>query len=98
LNARRPHIKSGIGYKIRDMHNSKVNTNGKKIIKFTKANISQEKKQDIKTTNSSYSYKFNANVSYVSHMSYHEFVASYVLMRNKFCKVVVLHVGHTTRG
>ncbi len=28
LNARRPHIKSGIGYKNSDKHNSRVNTNG----------------------------------------------------------------------
>jgi hypothetical protein len=29
----------------------------------------------------------------VSHMSYHDFDASYVLMRNKFGKIVALHVG-----
>jgi hypothetical protein len=28
LNARRPHIKSGIGYKNGDKHNSRVNTKG----------------------------------------------------------------------
>jgi hypothetical protein len=28
LNARRPHIKSGIGYKNSDKHNSRVNTKG----------------------------------------------------------------------
>jgi hypothetical protein len=28
LNARRPHIKSGIGYKIGNKHNSRVNTKG----------------------------------------------------------------------
>jgi hypothetical protein len=36
LNARRPHIKTGIGYKNGDKHNSKVNTKGQKFIKFTK--------------------------------------------------------------
>jgi hypothetical protein len=51
LNARRPHIKSGIGYKIGDKHNTRVNTKGQQFIKFTKANIQQEKKQTIKTTN-----------------------------------------------
>jgi hypothetical protein len=35
LNARRPHIKKGIGYKSGDKHNSRVNSNGKKFIKFT---------------------------------------------------------------
>jgi hypothetical protein len=28
LNARRPHIKSGIGYKTGDKHNSRLNTKG----------------------------------------------------------------------
>ncbi len=39
LNARRPHIKSGIGYKNGDKHNSRVNTKGQEFIKFTKANV-----------------------------------------------------------
>jgi hypothetical protein len=39
LNARRPHIKSGIGYKNGDKHNSRVNTRGQEFIKFTKTNI-----------------------------------------------------------
>ena len=90
LNARRPHIKSGIGYKNGDKHNSMVNTKGQEFIKFTKANIPQEKKQSIKTTNNvSYSY---ANASYVSHISYHNFDASYVLMRNKIGKIIALHI------
>jgi hypothetical protein len=37
-----------------------------------------------------YSY---ANTSHVSHMSYHDLGASYVLMTNKFEKIIVLHVG-----
>jgi hypothetical protein len=91
LNARRPHIKSGIRYKNGDKHNSRVNTKGQEFIKFSKANVQQEKKQSIKTTNNvSYSY---TNTSHVSHMSYHNFDASYVLMRNKFGKIIALHVG-----
>jgi hypothetical protein len=39
LNARRPHIKSGIGYKNGDKDNSRVNTKGQEFIKFTKANV-----------------------------------------------------------
>jgi hypothetical protein len=39
LNARMPHIKSGIGYKNGDKHNSRVSTRGQEFIKFTKANI-----------------------------------------------------------
>jgi hypothetical protein len=88
LNARRPHIKSEIGYKNGDKHNSRVNTKGQEFIKFTKANVQQERKQSIKTTNNdSYSY---ANASY---MSYHDFDASYVLMRNKLGKIITLYVG-----
>jgi hypothetical protein len=74
-----------------DKHNSRVNTKDQEFIKFTKANVQQEKKQSIKNTNNvSYSY---AHVSHVSHMSYHDFDASYVLMRNKIGKIIVLHVG-----
>jgi hypothetical protein len=75
LNARMPHIKSGIGYKNGDNHNSRVKTKGQEFIKFTKANVQQEKKQSVKTSNNvSYSY---ANASLVS---YHDFDTSYVLM------------------
>jgi hypothetical protein len=91
LNARSPHIKSRIGYKTGDKHNSRVNTRGQEFIKFTKANVQQEKKQSIKiTNNASYSY---ATSSHVSHMLYHDFDASYVLMKNKFGKIIALHVG-----
>jgi hypothetical protein len=89
LNARRPHIKNGIGYKSRDKHNSRVNSNGKEFIKFTNGNSYQDKKQILNNTNQA-SY---ANAFYVSHMSYHDFDASYVLMRNKFVKIVALYVG-----
>jgi uncharacterized membrane protein len=37
--ARMSHIKNGIGYKMGDKHNSRVNTKGQKFIKFTKANV-----------------------------------------------------------
>jgi hypothetical protein len=86
-----PHIKNGIDYKMGDKHNTRVNTKGQKFIKFTKANIQQEKKQSTKITNNvSHSY---ANSSHVSHISYHNFNASYVLMRNKIGKIVALHIG-----
>jgi hypothetical protein len=39
LNARRAHIKNGIGYKNGDKHNSRVNTKGLEFIKFTKTNV-----------------------------------------------------------
>jgi hypothetical protein len=90
LNAKRPHIKNGIGYKAGDKHNSMVNTRGQEFIKFTKGNIQHEKKQSIKTTNNTtYCY---ANAFHVSHMLYHDFDVSYVLMRNKLEKIIVLHV------
>jgi hypothetical protein len=44
LNAIRSHIKNGVGYKSGDKHNSRVNSNGKEFIKFTKGNSHQEKK------------------------------------------------------
>jgi hypothetical protein len=89
LNARRSHIKNGIGYKNGDKHNSRVNTKCQEFIKFTKANVQREKKQSIKTTNNvSYPY---TNASHVCHMSYHDFDASYVLMRSKFGKIIALH-------
>jgi hypothetical protein len=87
LNAMRPHIKNGIDYKNGDKRNSRVNTKSQEFIKFTKANVQQEKKQSIKTTNNdSYPY---TNASHVSHMSYHDFDASFVLMRNKFAKLLL---------
>jgi hypothetical protein len=89
LNARRPHIKNGIGYKSGDKHNSIMNSNSKEFIKFTKGNSYQDKKQILNNTNHA-SY---ANASYVSHMSYHYFDASYVLMRNKFGRFITLYVG-----
>jgi hypothetical protein len=91
LNARKSHIKSGIDYKNGDKHNSSVNTKGQEFIKFTKSNVQQEKKQNIKTTNNA-SYLYT-NISHVSHMSYHDFDASYVLMRKNFEKIITLHIG-----
>jgi hypothetical protein len=92
LNARRPHIKNDIDNKSGDNHNSRVNSNGKEFIKFTTGNSDQDMKQSFNNTNH-VSYVSNANVSYVSHMSYHKFDASYGLMRNKFGRIVALYVG-----
>jgi hypothetical protein len=68
-----------------------VNTRGQEFIKFTKANIQHENKQNIKATNNA-SY-INTNASHVSHMSNHDFDASYVLIRNKIKKIIDLYVG-----
>jgi hypothetical protein len=87
----RSHIKSGIGYKNGDKRNSRVNTKGQEFIKFTKTNVQQKKKQSIKTTNNAFCPY--TNVSHVSQMSYHDFDASYVLIRNKLRKIIALHVG-----
>jgi hypothetical protein len=86
LNARRPHIKNDIGYKMGDKHNSRVNNNGQEFIKFTKRN-SYQVKQDNKATN--HISNVYANASY---MPYHAFDASYVLMKNKYGKIIPLYV------
>jgi hypothetical protein len=57
-----------------------------KIHQVYQGNVQQEKKQSIKTINND-SY-FYTNASHVSHMSYHDFDASYVLMRNKLEKIL----------
>jgi hypothetical protein len=91
LNARRPHIKSRIDYKNGGKHNFRVNTNDQEFIKFSNANVQQEKKQNTKITNNvSHSY---TNASHIFHMSYYDFDASYVFMRNKVDKIIALHVG-----
>jgi hypothetical protein len=68
-----------------------VNTKGQEFIKFTKTNVQQEKKQSIKTTNNA-SYPYT-NASHISRMSYHDFDAFYVLMRNKVEKIITLYIG-----
>jgi hypothetical protein len=89
-----PHIKNDIGYKMGEKYNSRVNTKGQKFIKFTKANVQQEKKQNTKITNNvSHSY---ANASHVSHISAHNFDAFYVEIR--LVKWLICILGHTTRG
>jgi hypothetical protein len=86
MNARRPHIKNGLGYKMGDKHNSRVNNNDQEFIRFTKGNSHQVKKDNKMTNHVS---SFNANASY---MPYHAFDASYILMKNKHGKVIVLYV------
>jgi hypothetical protein len=87
LNARRPHIKNGLGYKMGDKHNSWANHNGQEFIKFIKGD-SHQLKQDNKASN--HVSNIGANASY---MPYHVFDASYVLMKNKHGKVIALYVG-----
>jgi hypothetical protein len=90
LNAKRPHVKSGIGYKIGDKHNLRLNNNDKEFIKFTKVNSHQEKQDNKVTNHVSYTSKFNTNVSHIPYMSCHDFDASYILMRNKFGKIIAM--------
>jgi hypothetical protein len=92
LNARRPHIKNGIGYKMGDKHNKKVNNNGQEFIKFTKGN-SHQVKQDHKATN--HVSNIDADTSY---MPYHAFDASYVLMKINMESLLLYMLGHTIRG
>jgi hypothetical protein len=88
MNARRSHIKNGLGYNMGDKHNLRVNNNDQEFIKFTKDN-SHQVKQDNKATN--HVSSFDANASY--YMPYHAFDASYVLIKNKHKKVITLYVG-----
>jgi hypothetical protein len=92
LNARRPHIKNGIGYKMGDKHNKKVNNNGQEFIKFTKGN-SHQVKQDHKATN--HVSNIDADTSY---MPYHAFDAYYVLMKINMESLLLYMLGHTIRG
>jgi hypothetical protein len=87
LNVRRSHIKNGIGYKMGDKYNIRVNNNDQEFIKFTKGN-SHLVKQDNKASN--HISNVDANTSY---MSYHDFDVSYVLIKNKCGRVVALYVG-----
>jgi hypothetical protein len=68
LNARRPHIKNGIGYKSGDKHNSRVKSNEKEFIKCNKAQVQQEKKQNNNNTKQ-ISHASHTNASHVSQMS-----------------------------
>jgi hypothetical protein len=94
LIARRPHIKNGVSYKSGDKNNLRVNSNGKEFIKFTMGNSYQDKKQSLNNTN----HVSHANASYVSHMSYHNFDASYVLIRTNLVELLLYMLGLTTRG
>jgi hypothetical protein len=87
LNERRPQMKNGIGYKVGDKHNSRVNNNDQEFIKFTKGN-SHQVKQDHKANN--HVSNVDANASY---MPSHIFDASYVLMKNKHEKIIALYAG-----
>jgi hypothetical protein len=92
MNARRPHIKNGLGYKMGDKHNSRVNNNDQEFIRFTKGNSHQVKKDNKMTNHVS---SFNANASY---MPYHAFDASYILMKISMEKLLFCMLSHTTRG
>jgi hypothetical protein len=80
-------MNNGIGYKMGNKHNSRVNNNGQEFIKFTKGN-SHQVEQDIKAINHVSNVYTNS-----SYMPYHVFDASYVLMNNRFGKVIALYVG-----
>jgi hypothetical protein len=68
LNARRPHIKNDIGYKVGDKHNSRVNNNGKEFIQFTKANSHQVKQDNKATNHASHASNIDANASYMPYV------------------------------
>jgi hypothetical protein len=92
MNARRPHIKNGLGYKMGDKHNSMVNNNCQEFIKFTKGNSHQVNKDNKATI---HVFNFDANASY---MPYHAIDVSYVLMKISMEKLLLCILGHTIRG
>ena len=93
-NARRSHIKSGIGYERGARQNARESKNGLQLIKFTKEGSYQKKQEKIKTTNtSSHAHHFSANASFSNHKLFHEFDASYVLMKNAYGKIIAKYVG-----
>jgi hypothetical protein len=73
-----------------DKHNSRVNNNGKEFIKFTKGNSHQVEQDNKATNHAHYASNVNANGTY---MPYHSFDVSYVLIKNKFGRVIALCVG-----
>ena len=95
LNARRPHVKSGIEYKNGVKHNARENNKGKVFIKFTKEGNYQKKLDMGKTTNhkSCFAHNIYANASNSTCKLFHDFDASYVLMKNKFGRVIAKYVG-----
>jgi hypothetical protein len=92
LNARSPHIKNDIGYKMEDKHNTRVNNNGQEFIKFIKDN-SHQVKQDNKETNHISNVDVNAYYTL-----YHAFDASYILIKINMEKLLLCMLGHVTRG
>jgi hypothetical protein len=98
LNARRPHITNYIGYKSGDKHNSRVNSNDKEFIKFTKGNTHQEKKKQNLNNTNHVSYASNTNVSYVSHVSYHELMHHMFSWETNLVELLQCMLGLTTRG
>ena len=94
MNTRRPHVKDGIGYKHGAKHNERMIKNGKEFLKFTKEGSYQKKEAKSKTTNHfTRTHELYASASKLRTMSYHDLDASYVLMRNKFGKIVAKYVG-----
>jgi hypothetical protein len=92
MNARRPHIKNGLGYKMGDKHSSRVSNNGQEFTKFTKGN-SHQVKQDNKATN--HLSSFDANASY---LPYHAFDATLFSWKISMEKLLSSMLRHTTRG
>jgi hypothetical protein len=89
LNARRPHIKSEIGYKNGDKHNSRINSKGQEFIKFSRLMSNKRRSKASRPLTMSLILML---MLLMFLMSYHDFDASYILMRNKIGKIITLHV------
>jgi hypothetical protein len=75
-----------------------VNNKGKEFVKVIKVVSHQGKKDKKENNHSYYASKIHANDSHVPYMSYHDFDASNVIVKNKNGRVIARYVGHTTRG
>ena len=95
MNTRRAHDKRGFGYVEGSKHNSRVNLNGNDFVKFTKEGSYQKKQEEkSKTTDhSTFAHNVHAYASHTPTMSFKDFDASYVLMKNKHGRVIAKYVG-----
>ena len=96
---RPPHIQSGVGFVEGAKHNARVNLKGNEFIKFVKEGGNYKKQVKTKNTNISSYANTSTYVSSTLTMSYNDFDASYVFMRNKYDKIISKYVGpHNKRS
>ena len=94
MNTHRPHVKEGVGYVHGAKHNERVFINGKECVEFVKEGSHRNKHTKKRTTNT---FSYASNTHDFAHnaitISYYDFDASYVLMKNKNGRVIAKYVG-----